>query len=251
MRQFIAGFIVLLMSGALNAAVAFDAAVNSGDLSLTTSGSWSHTVTGTDTYIVLGLGGWDASDTIGAATGSYAGEALTELGGRQTAGSNNSILWGASGANTGSNTMAYANVPVAYAELGGGSVSFTGVHQTVSVGTLVSDSSETDAPSVVITANTGDMGVDILYSGAYGGGLLAEEEDPVAGASETGRVNSEWVVASVNQKNAVMGTEPGAGSTTMNWTDGDGYDVSYSAIPLLQSGAAAPTPKKKLMWMRQ
>lgn len=229
------GIVLLFLPGILNAAVAFDAAVNSGDLSNTTSGSWSHTVTGANTYIFLGLAGWDAETNIGAVTATYASVSLTELGGRQATGSNNSILWGLAGAATGANTMAYANVPASYAELAGGSVSFTGVHQTVSVGTLVSDASESTNPSVDITMVTGDIGVDILYSGT---GSAA----PVAGANETGRVSTQ---GPNDTKRVMMGTEAGNGTVTMDWTDADGYDVSYSAIPLLQSVSAGAAPVRE------
>jgi hypothetical protein len=220
--------ILFSMTGILHSVVAFDAAVNSGDISNTTSGSWSHTVTGNNTYIVLGLAGWDSADELSGVTATYAGESLTFLGGRTSAGSDNSILLGASGANTGSNTLSYSNVPSGYAELGGGSVSMTGVDQTNSEGTLVNDPDEGNQPSVDIEMTTGDLGVDILYDGGSGN----EENFPDVGTGGTERINTTGPSAT---KHMMMATEDGDGTVTMDWSEPTGeYDVSYTAIPILQ-----------------
>ncbi|MFZ2522634.1 MAG: hypothetical protein WAX44_03095 [Minisyncoccia bacterium] len=214
------------------AAVAYNNTANSGTLSNLTSATWPHTTTGSNTYIVIGLAGWDSVDNIGSVTVSYNGDSLAELGGRQASAQNNSVMWGGL-ADTGTNlTVSVTNIPADYHELGGGSVSFTGVHQSASTGTLVSDSSEVNNPSVNITMVTGDMGVDILYSGANTNG--DPQEAPVPGTSETQRVTTNFLSAT-DRKDSVMGTEEGNGTVTMDWTDSDGYDVSYSAIPILQA----------------
>jgi len=210
-----------------NPVVTFDAATNGGDLSNATSGSWSHaTNTGTNRYLVVGLAGWDGVDSLTNVAITYNGVAMTKLGGEQTAAFNNAILWGLANPASGSNTVSISNIPSGYAELSGGSVSFTNVHQTSSTGTLVSEL-DGDASVDIASLTVLDLGVDILYSGV---GMT----EPVIGAGGSKRVNAN--LASNSAKWMMMGTEGGAGTVTMSWTDADGSDFGQAAVPLKSAG---------------
>ncbi len=199
--------------------VTFDAAQDSGDLSNQTSGSWTHTTSGTNRYLVVGLSGWDNSSSLTNVTVTYNGVALTKLGGAQTAGNNQAVLWGLANPALGSNTVAVNNIPSDFAELGGGSVSFTGAHLTSPTGTLVSETGGDG--SVNITLASGDLGVDILYSGIGA-------QQPAVGANGTERVSQ----FCCSEKWMMMATEGGAGTVTMSWTDAGGSEFAQAAVPI-------------------
>ncbi|OGG91017.1 hypothetical protein A3H16_02230 [Candidatus Kaiserbacteria bacterium RIFCSPLOWO2_12_FULL_53_8] len=210
--------------------VAFDAATNSGDLSGLTSGSWSHTTSGSNRYLVVGLAGWDETNSLTNVTVTYNGVSMTKLGGQETATKNNAVLWGLALEGvvaTGAFTVAVSNIPASYAELAGGSVSFTGVDQTSSTGTLASvldDDGGATGNSVNITLASGDLGVDILYAGTCGA------NEPTTGANGTMRVNRS---SSGGVKWHMMGTEGGTGTVAMDWTcTGQADDWAHAAIPL-------------------
>ena len=130
------------------AAVAFDAAVTSTDLASQTSASWSHTTSGSNRYLVVGLSGWDTSRSLSSVTVTYNGVAMTKLGGIEAANQNTVVLWGLVNPASGTHTVQISNIPAGYSELGGGSVSFTGVDQTTSTGTLASLGYGTSAPAI-------------------------------------------------------------------------------------------------------
>jgi hypothetical protein len=202
------------------ATVSFDAAANSPALSNLTSGSWSHTTSGSNRYLVVGLSGWDDVSSITNVTVTYAGVSMTKLGGAIGAGGNEAVLWGLVNPALGTNTVQVSNIPASYSELAGGSVSFTGVNQTNSTGTLASGSTN----SVQITLASGDMGVDIYYVGTMTG-----EPEPTPGANETQRASLSYYGGATWMK---MGTEAGSGTVTMDWTTGPTSDDAIAAIPI-------------------
>ncbi|MFZ2763591.1 MAG: peptidoglycan-binding domain-containing protein, partial [Minisyncoccia bacterium] len=203
--------------------VSVDSSINSPDLSNQISGSWSHTTSGNDRYLVVGLSGWDNTSSLTGVIVSYAGVPMTKLGGVQTSGQNNAVLWGLVNPAIGTNTVSISNIPSGYTELGGGSISFTNVNQTVSTGSLVKEPVGGDA-SVKVTLATGDLGVDILYSGS---GTQA----PVVGANGIMRVNMN-LLSPQTEKWLMMATEGGTGTVTMSWTDAGGADFAQVAIPI-------------------
>jgi MSHA biogenesis protein MshP len=209
--------------------IAFDAAANSPLLSNLTSGSWSHTTGGTNRYLVVGLSGYDLSDSTASVTVTYAGVPMTKLGGLQNVNDDNVVLWGLVNPALGTNTVQVSNIPANYSQLGGGSVSFTGVHQTTPTGTLASTPFPTTG-TVNITLANGDMGVDILYSSGNPVGT-----PPSPGAGETART-SQTTGGSTYFR---MGTEAGSGTVTMNWTGGSATDNAIAAIPIKTVAAFA------------
>lgn len=162
----------------------------------------------------MGLSGWDNIDTLTGVTVTYNGVPMTKLGGQQD--SNEAILWGLVSPALGAHTIAVANIPVSFAELGGGSVSFTGVNQTTPTGTLVSNGTA----SVNITLVSGDMSVDILYGGSA--------TETTVGAGQIKRVNAN---STGGLKWHMMSTEAGSGTVTMDWTGPIG-DNAIAAIPI-------------------
>lgn len=106
-----------------------------------------------------------------------------------------------------------------------GAMSFTGVHQTIPLGTLATATGTSTGPSVAVSAATGDMVIDAMSS--YGGATAT------AGASQTGFFSA--VSASLHR--GAGSTEAGDTSVTMSWTLGSSQRWAISAIPVL---AATP-----------
>ena len=158
----------------------------------------------------------------------YNGVTMTKLGGQQTSGRNQAVLWGLANPASGVNTVSVTCIPSGFAELGGGSVSFTGVDQTAPTGTVTSvldDDAGTTGNSVNITLASGDIGVDILYAGGCG-----DSNEPLPGASQTMRVNRNTLGGF---KYHMMGTEGGTGTVAMNWTCAGAYDDwAHAVVPL-------------------
>ncbi|KPK38533.1 MAG: hypothetical protein AMJ69_08220, partial [Gammaproteobacteria bacterium SG8_47] len=202
--------------------VAFDTATVSPDMANLTSANWSHTTSGSNRYLVVGLSGWDFSSGLSGVTVTYAGVPMTNLGGIQSANTNTVVLYGLANPASGTNTVQVSNIPASYSELGGGSLSFTGVAQTSSTGTLASVPYGGSPASVDITLASGDMGVAILYTG-----VSSTNPTPGAGVTERTSLNTNGGVTYHE-----TGTATGSGTVTMSWTPGNPTDKALAAIPI-------------------
>ena len=184
-------------------AIAFDAA-SSG-----TPGSGfglSHTCTGTDRYLTVGVYLQGPSSVITSVT--YAGVNMTQLGAVNISATRILRLYGlanpASGANDIVGTYTGSNL-----NPGIGGMSFTDVHQTTSTGTAATAGPTTSTtPSVVVTSATGEMVVDVvgrsLDTAMTPGSGQTERYDQTVGNGGNGRVAGSH--------------EAGAASVTMAWT---------------------------------
>ncbi|MFZ2521901.1 MAG: PQQ-dependent sugar dehydrogenase [Minisyncoccia bacterium] len=212
--------------------ISFDTSVNSGDLSNLTSASWTHTTSGLNRYLIVGLAGWDNNSSLSGVTVSYAGVTMTKLGGQQTVANNNAVLWGLANPTLGSNLVSVTNIPASFLELGGGSLSFTNVDQASSTGLLVTGITNT----ANINLSNVDMGVDILYDGQNGSTI----NYPTPGANETMRVNTTFSKDGGNNRDyMMMGIETGTGTIQMDWL-GHG-DYAIAAVPIKAiSGSSTP-----------
>jgi hypothetical protein len=226
-------FVIPLFNYA-RATAAVTSSSNSGDLSNQTTASWSHTTSGSNRYLVVGLSGWDDASSLTDVNVSYAGVPMTKLGGEQTGGNNNAVLWGLVNPASGDNTVSITNVPAGFAELGGGSVSFSGVNQSIPVGTLVSSQGQT----ADLSLSSGDIGIDVFYAGGDGSNGRTQ---PIPGANETVRINQSTNAAA---KWHMMGTETGSGNTTLDWTQqGGANDAAIAAVAVkTASGQTDSTP---------
>jgi hypothetical protein len=152
-------------------AVAFDAvgpssAGQSG--TLTASITWSHTCAGANRYAVVcasfGTSGSDAGITLSA---TFGGTSMASLG---VVHSNNGTsgfvqLFGLVNPATGANTVV-VTASSGTNDIVGGSISFTGVHQTTPVGTAVTNFGAATPATVAVTGTTaGNMVVDAVCNG--------------------------------------------------------------------------------------
>jgi hypothetical protein len=213
-------------------AVAFDAVgpSSAGTSSLAnTALSWSHTCTGSNLCLIVGVGLGANPDTALSMTATYNGVAMTSLGVVHSGGSNGGIaqLWRLVAPATGAHTVAIAAAGGTPISLEGGSVSYTGVNQTTPVGTPVTASSQTGAPSVTVTGTTaGNMVAGVAVNG-----------NNLTASGNTGR----WLVnASTGSAagNAAGADAAAGGSVALSWTATADWWATIGVELLADTGAA-------------
>jgi hypothetical protein len=144
-------------TGEANAAIAFDAVSNSGGLTNTSSFSWSHTSTGSDLVLTVGVS--TRENTSGSTNGKVTGvtynsvamtEGQTDL--RDTASSNRiyTQLWYLAGPATGENTVS-VTLTATTDEAKAGAMSFTGVDQTTPKDASNGTNGSGTTPSIAVT----------------------------------------------------------------------------------------------------
>lgn len=191
------------------AGISFDASSNSGYQAASSSYSWSHTCSGANRYLVVGVSMLSISQTVSSVT--YNSVGLSLLGSRSSiTGACRVELWGLVAPVTGSNTVAVTlSGSIASAA---GAVSFTGVNQTSSTESFNSAQatngvSAADATVDVTTVADGDWCVDALAT---------DDTAVTVGAGQTQRMN----VTGVGGSGAMSteGPKSPAGAVTMSWT---------------------------------
>lgn len=196
-----------LRDGVFNMAIAADA-TGSANLNVTsqTTLSWSHTCTGSNLILIVGMN----SATGVSATGiTYNSVALTRIS--AVTNSNRSELWyllaPATGAHTVSATYGTSDV------LAGISVSYTGAQQSGVPDAVTTQTAAVTSISKALTTVADNCWViDTVGTGSDSGVLTK-------GASQTLRVKQAFN-ASMNQGMSDQGPKTPAGSVTMSWDTG-------------------------------
>ena len=218
-------------------AIAFDAA-STAKTGSGTSLSWSHTCTGTNRALIVGI--THASGTIYATAITYNGIALSKSV-LQTKGGNGGVaaeLWyllaPASGANTISitfNTSTSGSI--------GGACSFTGADQSF-IGVSASQAFDGVAPVSLPITTTRDNSFIVDVMGQGSGGTVT------AGGSQTQRWNDLQSVTGAGSTKQIVS----AGATTMSWTWSGSAKSVICAIevyehvtPGVKTGIASSTDK--------
>jgi hypothetical protein len=134
----------------------------------TATASWSHTCSGTNRLLIVGVAVGDASTGAMTLGVTYNGVAMTSVArvnsNNQTAGFVE--LFRLINPPTGANTVVVTPSATANA-ISAGSISFTGVHQTTPLGTAATAFGSSGTPTVAVTATTsGNMIVDAVCNGA-------------------------------------------------------------------------------------
>ena len=184
------------------------------------------TVTGSNTYAIVGVG---LRTNTGDITGvTFNGVAMTELQQLNKAASTMTTwLFGLAGPTTGNvvitgDTSLAAEVVVS---------TYTGVAQTGSTGTIATATGDSDTPSVAVTSATDELVVDVVGWNAGG--------DGTAGAGQTKR--SEGVAGNGISMDLATSDEAGATTTTMSWTIPAGGGWLTIGVPLKPVAAATAT----------
>ncbi len=243
---FIPAFILSFFVGALlpaSAQVAVNNATSSGALydynSTPSSGSWSHTVSGSNTYLIVGLAAWDGNATpFSQLSLTYNGVAMTFLGAyvNPPGDGDSAALWGLVNPASGTHTIAWSNSGPAFAELGGGSISFTGVDQTNPTGSFVPQSTNGNGNpgnNFDLTLGIGGMGVDILY---------VNNAVPTPLSGQTVQVTNPFIpVGDPNNGGGTWGMMSTVTSSgTLGWSGGDGHGgIALNAVAVPEPSSLA------------
>ena len=197
-------------------AVTYDTDVEVGGTNVTSLTVSITVANNPDRYLIVGVAAWDAvsaESAISSVTfnGSGTGwsQIITEVG--PGALLDRSSLWGK--ANPDAVTASVVvTVGGTCSELGVSVLSAYNVNQTTSLGTAVSAEALSSAPSVVVTAATGDL----VYDAVYAGGVLPTA---TVGAGQTVRANI--TIHAQNNSRLLASTEPGDPTVTSSWTLAD------------------------------
>jgi hypothetical protein len=194
-----------IMSGNLVGGVTLDA--TSGTTASNANATWSHTVSGTDRLLLVGVAlEMDApSHTVSGVT--YDGVALTVVTAlHYTTSSARGEIWRLIAPNIGTH-----NIVVTFTSITGdlqaalGAVSVTGVHQTTPLGTPASNTGNTANASITVNAEA----TDLVF------GHLAVNTGPTVTDGQT----TQWNRVNGTQTRSVGSTKAGAApTTTLNWT---------------------------------
>jgi len=218
--------------GAQGSPPAFDNASSASNSSTSSTLTFSHTVgTGSDRLLLVGVVIRSSSTSVTSIT--YNSLALTYL---SSVLSNDvrTELWYRKNPPSGAH-----NVVVtigASRMMAAGAMSFTGVHQTTTFGTAMTNANSNTAPTVNVSSATDELVVDVVG-----------QRDPDAPNTLTAHASQaeRFKKASTSGSNANVrlggSTETGAATTTMSWTLSPGDDWGIIAVPL-KPAPAAPTP---------
>ena len=200
-------------------AVTVDAFASATGLNITLT--FSHTCSGTERYLVVGVSRGLSPGTITGVT--YAGVAMTSIG--TSAGATLVHLWGLIAPATGANDVV-VTASAAGNGIVAGAISYNGVDQT----TPNSGFAAAGALTVNVTSAVNDMVMDTVSSD--GGSAYTP------GANQTER----WDVAQTGGGDSFSGAgshEAGQATVTMSWTGG-GASPRIGAVSVEAAGGAGP-----------
>lgn len=208
-------------------AVAHDASASAYSLGGVTSASWSHTASGSDRYVRVGIGdGGSATNQVSAIT--YAGAAMAQVGNIESGSSGYACIYEKIAPSTGAQTVSITFSAAAYGAAG--SSSYTGVHQTTASGAAqTATSGSASSISVNVSSAPGDMVSDCVKH-------YHATENPVVGAGQTQRWQGDD--GSFNE-NAATSDEAGAATVTMSWSASTGAWALVASNIIQSSGAAS------------
>lgn len=190
--------------------------------------SWSHTCTGSDLGLVVGVSiGAGTLPTISGVT--YNGVSLTEVpNSPQTNGTNRCALFYLPAPASGANTV-IVTLSAAASDVTAGATSFTGAHQTTLVGTSVGNTATATSISTNVSSATDEIVIDVVAHNYYTGGAIS------AGAGQT----EQWSQVKSTRLEGAGSTKTGASTTTMSWSqDTDPDDATWAQIAVPVKPAA-------------
>lgn len=187
-----------------------------------TSLTFSHTVSGADRLLIVGVQ-TNGSNVTGV---TYAGVAMTAVG-QLTSGGVRVEMFRLIAPATGANSVVVS--VAATTDIGAAASSYTGAHQTTPLGAAATASGTGTEPTVNVVAAVDDLVIDA--TGMVNAVLTA-------GPGQTQRANYS---TGVDLLTGVMSTEPGAATVTMSWTGGtnDWAAIGVAMKPVAEAATAA------------
>jgi hypothetical protein len=213
-------------------ALAVDA-FSSGTAGNSTTVSWSHTCTGSDRYLRVGVSIWQfGGETVSSVT--YNGVALSQLSTADT-GNAHAELWHLIAPDTGTNTVlvTLSGTPQGIVA---GAVSFTDAHQTTPAGTAVTATGTSSAPSVAASSASGELVQDVVCIDNVG--------NLSVGAGQTARWNT---TTGGGWADGGGSTEPGDATVTMNWSSTGSGAWAIIACPVRPTAVVSGGGSSKLL----
>jgi hypothetical protein len=207
-------------------AIAFDAVTTATGAGVS-SVSTSHATSGSD-RIALAVIAWRHNTSTSVSAVTYNSVSFTEVPGSATNNSNFYVRFyylvaPATGANTFQVTFGGATA----FDIGCSILTFTGVDQSVPLGTAANAANFGTTPSVAVSAATDDLVVDAVCREHVGTFTV--------GAGQTQRVNT---ICPGGFIKVASSTEPGSTSVTMSWSDTNSGNWAMAAVPLKPKAAA-------------
>ncbi|HKZ55395.1 MAG TPA: DUF2341 domain-containing protein, partial [Anaerolineales bacterium] len=222
---------------AQGSAPVFDNASSQSNSSTGNTLTWSHTTgSGSDRLLLVGVTLRSSSTTVSSIT--YNSLALAQIP-SATVLSNDvrTELWYRVNPPSG----AY-NVVVtigATRMMAAGAMTFSGVHQTTTFGTVATNAASSTAPSVNVSSATDELVVDVVGQRDPGSNTLTVH------ASQLERFQKASTSGSSANVRLGGSTETGAATTTMSWTLSPGDDWGIIAVPLKPAPpSATATPSQ-------
>lgn len=198
-------------------ALAVDAVSSTGGSG--SSFSWSHTCSGSNRVLLLGIGWYDTADTVSSIT--YNSVAMTLVpSSTATNGQYTAALYYLTDPTTGSNTISVTFTGSVF-DFGGVALSVTGADQSTPLGTANTASGTSTTPSVTITSASGELVLDTL--------IIAHSGTLTVGGSQTQRWNA---ITGGGFIKGGASTEDGAASVTMSWSNSTSQDWAITGVPI-------------------
>lgn len=211
-------------------ALAYDTATNSATADGSqTALSWSHTCTGSNLILIVGLSFRTLGSVPTNVAVTYNGVGMTQVSTTQSAGVTASAMFYLANPATGSNTVAASWTNNNWCV--GGAASFTGSAGTVGTPATFGSTSTTN-PTVTVTSATGEIVIDTMAT--------AGASSETAGANQTARWNFN---TTPNQCSGSGSTEAGASSVVMDWTLGSTDQAVQIGVSIQAPASAFPYPQ--------
>jgi len=215
-------------------AIAFDAA-SSRDGATNISYSWSHTCTGANLILVVGVSIVDSGGGGPAAvTGiTYNSVALTLIRRGLGGSSNATEMWRLIAPATGANTIAVTLSQAPVQNSMGGAVSLTGVHQTTPVD--ASNAATSSAGNASVSVTTVAANAWLVDTMVDNGGDASAADSPQVEA---------WNLAGNSRRagGSYRGPVVTPGATTMSWTSASTGNWGITAVSFAPTAAVAGNP---------
>lgn len=208
---------------AAEAAITADAATSASTAAATaTTLSWSHTVSGSDRILIVGV---SVNGNTAVSTVTFAGTALTNIASANQGSSVSVSLWYLVNPAAGTGTVTVTTS--GSARFVAGAVSYTGVNQSSPLGTAVTDKGSASSASLTTTSVANDLVVDLL---AHRGDLTTNPITP--GAGQTARWNTRTTMDSATTGVTGGASEKAGAAVTMTWTWPTSRAWAAIAVPL-------------------
>lgn len=211
-------------------AIAFDAASTKTSTIAASSFSWSHTCTGSNRLLVVGIVLSSSTNSVTSAT--YNSVAMTQRLAVNMGSDLRLEIWSIVAPATGTNTIA-VNL-ASNGVLQAGATSWTDIHQTTPHGDTAYTTGTGTSPSQSVAAGSNDVVLDALALNDINGTVVA-----TVGAGQTQRYNVTG--GPTNSYTAAGSSEPGAASVTMSWSLDASVEYALGLIVLRARSSGAVT----------